>query len=67
MVRTAGGVKNAFGIMLNRVNVGDIKTQQVAAVVIIGDYPHVILLGMSFLEHIDLQERDNILVLTPHY
>lgn len=66
-VATAGGVKKAFGITLNRVEMGDIKTQQVAAVVIEGDYPHVILLGMSFLEHIDLQERDNILVLTPRY
>ncbi|WP_255558348.1 retropepsin-like aspartic protease family protein [Zhongshania aquimaris] len=66
-VATAGGIKPAFGIMLSRVEVGDIKTQQVAAVIIEGDYPHIILLGMSFLEHIDLQERDNILVLTPRY
>ncbi|RNL61841.1 retropepsin-like aspartic protease family protein [Zhongshania marina] len=66
-VATAGGVKKAFGITLGRVDVGDIKTQQIAAVVIEGEHPHVILLGMSFLEHIDLQERDNILVLTPRY
>lgn len=66
-VATAGGVKKAFGITLGRVEVGDIKTQQIAAVVIEGEHPHVILLGMSFLEHINLQERDNILVLTPRY
>jgi aspartyl protease family protein len=66
-VATAGGVKKAFGITLNRVEVGEIKTQQVRAVVIEGDHPHVILLGMSFLEHINLQEQDNILVLTPRY
>ncbi|MFT7406224.1 TIGR02281 family clan AA aspartic protease [Zhongshania sp.] len=66
-VATAGGVKKAFGIVLSRVQVGDIKTQEVAAVVIDGDDPHVILLGMSFLEHVDLQERDNILVLKARY
>lgn len=66
-VATAGGVKKAFGIILNRVQVGNIKTQEVAAVVIEGDHPHIILLGMSFLEHVDLQERDNILVLTARY
>ncbi|CAA0079690.1 Uncharacterised protein [Zhongshania aliphaticivorans] len=66
-VATAGGVKQAYSIVLERVALGDIQTRQISAVVIEGDYPHVILLGMSFLEHIDLQERDNVLVLSPRY
>jgi aspartyl protease family protein len=33
-VATASGVKKAFGIVLSGVTVGDIKTQEVAAVVI---------------------------------
>ncbi|MEX1664572.1 TIGR02281 family clan AA aspartic protease [Zhongshania arctica] len=66
-VATAGGVRKAFSIVLRRVEIGNIKTQEVAAVVIEGDDPQLILLGMSFLEHVDLQERDNILVLTPRY
>lgn len=65
-VATASGVSRGFAVNLAKLSVGDIERHHVAAVVVEGDYPHVILLGMSFLEHVDMQEKGNILTLTAH-
>ena len=65
-VATASGMSRGFAVTLSNLAVGSIKRQHVAAVVVEGDYPHVILLGMSFLEHVDMQEKGNILTLTAH-
>ncbi|WP_372863954.1 TIGR02281 family clan AA aspartic protease [Spongiibacter sp.] len=65
-IATASGVSRGFSVKLNKLAVGGIERRQVPAVVVDGDHPHVILLGMSFLEHVDIQERGNILTLTSH-
>ena len=65
-IATASGVSRGFSVKLDKLSVGGIERYHIPAVVVDGDYPHVILLGMSFLEHVDLQERGNILTLSPH-
>ncbi|WP_374963102.1 TIGR02281 family clan AA aspartic protease [Spongiibacter tropicus] len=65
-VATASGMSRGFAVTLPKLAVGSIERHHVAAVVVEGDYPHVILLGMSFLEHVDMQEKGNILTLTAH-
>ncbi len=65
-IATASGVSRGFSVQLNKLSVGGIERHQVPAVIIDGNHPHVILLGMSFLEHVDIQERGNILTLTSH-
>lgn len=68
VVATASGMSDGYAVTLNKVQLGDIAVPHVNAVVIEGHYPHVVLLGMSFLEHVNLQEYNNILTLTPrHY
>jgi aspartyl protease family protein len=62
-VRTASGVAEAYGITLNKVRVGDIERHQIRAVVILGAYPATVLLGMTFLDHVDLRETGGILYL----
>jgi aspartyl protease family protein len=67
LVSTASGVAPAYRVKLKSVAVGGIVADHVAAVVIEGDYPEQVLLGMSYLEHVDMQEKDNILTLKARY
>ena len=67
MVSTASGKAPAYRLNLNSVAVGGIVAHHVPAVVIEGDYPEQVLLGMSYLEHVDMQEKDNILTLRARY
>lgn len=62
-VRTASGVADAFGVTLNKVRVGEIERHHVRAVVILGAYPETLLLGMTFLDHVDIHEDGGILYL----
>ena len=63
-VSTAGGVKTATHVMLKQVKVGDIRLNDVAAVVIEGSHPREILLGMSFLQHVNITENGRLMILT---
>jgi aspartyl protease family protein len=65
-IATASGVSRGFSVKLDKLSVGGIERHHIPAVVLDGDYPHVILLGMSFLEHVDIQERGSILTLRAH-
>ena len=62
-VRTAAGVVTTYAVMLDRVTVGDIVRRRVRAHV----NPHMpgdeVLLGMSFLRHLELIQRDRALTL----
>ena len=60
---TASGIANGWMIKLKSVKVGSIKQTNVAAMVIDGDYPRDILLGMSFLENLKVTKEDGKLVL----
>lgn len=62
-VQTAGSVVPARRVLLDTVIVGGIRVDGVAATVIEGEQPSVALLGMSFLQHVDMQEQSGILTL----
>jgi aspartyl protease family protein len=63
-VETAGGVRDAYRITLQSVDVGGIRVESVPATVIDGEFPATILLGMSYLQHVKLQEHNGILSLS---
>ena len=63
-VETAGGVANAWFVKLDSVDVGGIQVENVEASVVEGGYPTTILLGMSYLKHVEMVESGGILSLT---
>ncbi len=63
-VTTAGGQVEAWTVSLRRVDVGGIAVENVQAAVIEGSHPTAILLGMSFLQHVQMQESEGVLVLS---
>ena len=63
VVQTAGSTVPARRVVLDKVSVGGIEVMQVMATVIDGQQPSTVLLGMSFLQHVDLEERGGILTL----
>jgi aspartyl protease family protein len=63
-VETASGITSAYSITLQSVSVGGIKIENVQATVVAGDYPTTVLLGMSYLQHVKIQEHNGILSLT---
>ena len=63
-VQTAQGVADAHFMMLDEVSVGGIKVQGVAAMIILGNYPVDVLLGMSYLNKVKMQNENGVLLLT---
>jgi len=63
-VRTASGVVESFTLTLDSVDVGGITVNNVLASVVYGDYPQSILLGMTYLRHVTLQEQNGIMSLS---
>jgi aspartyl protease family protein len=63
-VETASGMTDAYGITLQSVSVGGIQVSNVPAMVVRGDYPATILLGMTYLQHVKMQEQNGILSLS---
>ncbi|MFN2329502.1 MAG: TIGR02281 family clan AA aspartic protease [Chromatocurvus sp.] len=63
-VETAGNTLTGRSVNLDSVDVGGIRVDNVRATVLEGEYPRMILLGMTFLEHVSLQERNGILSLS---
>ncbi len=63
-VQTASGVAPANVVNLRSVNVGGIQVENVRATVIEGNYPSDVLLGMSFLQHVTLNEKDGVLTMS---
>ena len=66
-VATASGVVSAWTVTLDSVDVGGIRIDGVQASVLQGSFPEVVLLGMSYLQHVELNERDGVLSLTSKY
>jgi len=60
---TASGVVSTWVVTLNSIKVGEISVPNVKAIVIAGAYPEDVLLGMSFLEYVKLQEHNSVLML----
>lgn len=63
-VETASGMANAWLVNLASVSVGGIQVDNVQASVVEGDFPATILLGMTFLKHVKMQESDGVLSLS---
>jgi aspartyl protease family protein len=63
-VETASGLTAAHAITLQSVVVGEIAVENVPAMIVDGAYPATILLGMSYLRHVKLQEHNGILSLS---
>jgi aspartyl protease family protein len=61
---TASGMTDAYGVILQSVSIGGIRVDNVPAMVIEGGYPTTVLLGMSYLQHVKIQEHNGILSLS---
>lgn len=62
-VQTASDIRPARQVSLRSVSVGGIEASAVAATILEGPQPAVILLGMSFLQHVDMEESQGVLTL----
>ncbi len=62
-VETASGVAETTSVMLDQVVVGDILLTNIRALILDGDYPTDVLLGMSFLQGVEISERSGLMVL----
>ncbi len=61
---TASGLTDAYGVILQSVSIGGIRVDNVPAMVIEGGFPTTVLLGMSYLQHVKMQEHNGILSLS---
>ncbi len=63
-VSTASGVTQAWFVRLDKVSVAGIEINNVQAGVLEGSFPQQILLGMSFLSRVKMEESDGVLILS---
>ncbi|MEE4191306.1 MAG: TIGR02281 family clan AA aspartic protease [Halieaceae bacterium] len=63
MTQTANGLARAYSTRLDVVSIGDIALSNVSAGVSPGLQTEEILLGMSFLQHIEFTQRGDTLIL----
>jgi aspartyl protease family protein len=61
--QTANGVSTSYAVTLERVSVGDIELRDVPAGISPGLGTGEVLLGMSFLKHIEFTHRGDTLIL----
>jgi len=64
---TAGGVVISYRVMLDSVKVGEIEVRNVRAAVLEGVYPSYVLLGMTYLSQVEINENSGLLTLTKKY
>ena len=62
-VVTASGVSKSWTVKLDSVKVGEIQVANVDAVVVQGGFPTQVLLGMSYLNSVRMQEQNSTLML----
>ena len=67
MVGTANGAARAFRLKLDSVKIGEITLYQVDANVVEGSSPTIVLLGMSFLNRMQMKREGSTMVLTQQY
>ncbi len=63
-VETASGMVGAWLITLRSVSLGGIRVENVQATVVDGSFPTTILLGMSYLKHVEMKENNGVLSLS---
>jgi len=66
-VVTANGRATSYFVTLDKVAVAGLVQHNVRAAVVSGFYPEEVLLGMSFLGGLNLNEADGVLSLTQVY
>lgn len=66
-ITTASGVVRGHRVTLERVTVGDITLRGIDGLVIDGPQPEQVLLGMTFLNRVELQQEGNAMVLRVKY
>jgi len=66
-MHTANGVIHGYLVVVNSLKLGGVTLHQVEAVVNEGDSPHVVLLGMSALNRLDMKREGITLTLTKKY
>ena len=64
---TAGGRVKSWQIVLDQVQVGAIKRYNVKAAVLEGRFPAETLLGMTFLQQVEISEANGVMVLTSKF
>nr|WP_255774622.1 TIGR02281 family clan AA aspartic protease [Microbulbifer zhoushanensis] len=62
-VATANGVTRAYRVTLASVTVGSIKLHNIEATVHANNFPHITLLGNSFLSRLDMEQQRGMLIL----
>jgi aspartyl protease family protein len=62
-VETAGGVINAYQVFVDSITVGGIRAANVEVAILEGNHPSDILLGMSFLQHVEIQKSKGLMTL----
>ncbi len=67
VVETASGIAQAWRITLDRVELSGIVVRSVPAVVVDGRAPETTLLGMSWLRHVELEDKSGVLYLQQRY
>ena len=67
VMETANGDVLAYRVKLDSVRVGDVAVHNVDAVITEGDKLSVALLGMSFLNRMDMRREGEIMTLTKRY
>ena len=60
---TASGMVASTQVVLREVSVGDIKLNNVKALIIEGSFPKKVLLGMTFLQQVEITESAGLMVL----
>lgn len=61
---TASGVANAWVVKLKTVRLGQLLERNVEGVVVDGDYPKQVLLGMTFLNRMKVEKEGNKMTIT---
>jgi len=67
VAQTASDVIETWELTLPEVRVGEIKLRNVKAAVVTGEYPKTILLGMSFLQRLDIERSGSMMLLKQKY
>ena len=66
-VQTAQGNAESYFMILEQITVAGITVHNVQAAIITGAYPVDILLGMSFLRQVSMQENSGVMTLVARY
>ena len=64
---TAGGLVRSYSVTLDSVKVGEIEIKNVRAAVLEGAFPTHVLLGMTYLGHVEINENNGVMKLTKKY